>query len=392
MTKRKFPFFPLAFLAVVFLLFVFLHDLFGGTFLASSAYNSYTLQANAWLNGRLDIGMDIPWLELAVYGGRYYVSFPPVPTLIVLPFAVAFGEATPDHLIIALLCLVMLAETYGILRKAGCTERQSVFWSAFFILGSNLLWMCTEGGVWFLAQTANLCFCLAAIRFAQSDRRTLALAMVALAVGCRPFSVFLFLPLVTLFLLRDKTAGTLSAKGVFLRLVLPLIPAALIALAYMALNFARFRNPFEFGHNYLPEFSGAAQFAFRYIPENLKNLLRPVRFGDFMRLDYPLYDGFLLFLANPFFVLLFTRCRKPGVSGWTALCAMLLNFVCLLMHRTFGGWQFGARYLVDLFPCLLLLLLPSFKEKSPRNWELVLAAFAVVFNLYGALAMHFLYA
>ena len=39
-------------------------------------YKSYSLQAMAWLNGRLDLGQDYPWLELAVFQERYYVSFP----------------------------------------------------------------------------------------------------------------------------------------------------------------------------------------------------------------------------------------------------------------------------------------------------------------------------
>lgn len=36
-------------------------------------YNSYVLQADAWLRGRLDLinGADYSWLELAIYGGRY---------------------------------------------------------------------------------------------------------------------------------------------------------------------------------------------------------------------------------------------------------------------------------------------------------------------------------
>ena len=61
------------------------------------------------------------------------------------------------------------------------------------------------------------------------------------------------------------------------------------------------------------------------------------------------------------------------------------------MHRTFGGWQFGARYTVDLLSYALFLCLPRMQER-PKRWELWLCAFAVLFNLYGAIAMHLLYA
>ena len=63
---------------------------------SKNVYNSYTLQAMAWLDGRLDLGQDYSWLELAVFEGRYYVSFPPFPSYVLLPFAAVFRENTPD--------------------------------------------------------------------------------------------------------------------------------------------------------------------------------------------------------------------------------------------------------------------------------------------------------
>ncbi len=52
-----------------------------------NSYASYTLQACAWLQGRLDIphGEAYAFLELAIKDGRYYVSFPPFPSYVLLP-------------------------------------------------------------------------------------------------------------------------------------------------------------------------------------------------------------------------------------------------------------------------------------------------------------------
>ena len=63
------------------------HSLAGGTLLVHSVYDSYALQAENWLAGRTWIadGEKYTWLELAVYKGRYYVSFPPVPSVLALP-------------------------------------------------------------------------------------------------------------------------------------------------------------------------------------------------------------------------------------------------------------------------------------------------------------------
>ena len=41
-------------------------------------YKSYSLQAMAWLNGRLDLGQDYPWLELAVLSGALLCQLPAV--------------------------------------------------------------------------------------------------------------------------------------------------------------------------------------------------------------------------------------------------------------------------------------------------------------------------
>ena len=75
-------------------------------------YRSYSLQACAWLQGRLDLGQDYPWLELAIYEGKYYVSFPPFPSYVLLPFAAVFGEHTPDHWIA--LTVMLLGCVYAV--------------------------------------------------------------------------------------------------------------------------------------------------------------------------------------------------------------------------------------------------------------------------------------
>ena len=74
---------PLAFLIVLWVAASFT----GHWATEENPYRSYALQACAWLNGRLDLEKDYPWLELAIYEGKYYVSFPPFPSLVLLPFA-----------------------------------------------------------------------------------------------------------------------------------------------------------------------------------------------------------------------------------------------------------------------------------------------------------------
>ena len=70
----------------------------------ANVYNSYALQADSWRQGRLHLAENYSWLELAVYEGRYYVSFPPFPSYLLFPLTFLFGSQTPDNVI---LCLVI---------------------------------------------------------------------------------------------------------------------------------------------------------------------------------------------------------------------------------------------------------------------------------------------
>ena len=84
-----------------------------------NGYPSFALQANAWLQGRLDLGQDYPWLELAVFQGDWYVSFPPVPTIPVYLLTFIFGENVPDNLLVKLYALAGMLASFGALRTAG---------------------------------------------------------------------------------------------------------------------------------------------------------------------------------------------------------------------------------------------------------------------------------
>jgi len=79
--------------------------------------------------------------------------------------------------------------------------------------------------------------------------------------------------------------------------------------------------------------------------------------------------------------------KNITAEGILLTAGILLGLVCLCMHRTLGGWQFGARYTCDLLPFALLYI----ADKGPAkltNWELCLGGLAVAFNAYGFLYMY----
>ncbi|MDR0797924.1 MAG: hypothetical protein LBE70_04330, partial [Nitrososphaerota archaeon] len=227
--------------------YIFIHDLLGGTLFAHSHWDSYTLQTLAWLRGETGLGQNYSYLELAIYNNNWYVSFPPLPSVFMLPFALVFGEMTPNNLIIAGYALISAAIAYKCMRKTGVRDIYAAFWAVFVVWGCNLMWMSTNGGVWFQAQALNMLFCLATVHSMLKNRRVFSYITLALAVGCRPFSIVFFPVLFVYYYMTDKTAQPIkNPLRLMLRQLKCLIGPAIIGAAYMIYNYIRFRNPFEF--------------------------------------------------------------------------------------------------------------------------------------------------
>ncbi len=383
-------------LLLLFFGYLLFHDLFGGSLLSYNNYDAYTLQALAWRDGQTALSENYTWLELAVFNGNYYVSFPPVPSLVMLPLTFIFDADVPSNFVAMVYALLSVTFAYQCFRKIGVRELYAMFWALFFVMGSNMLWMSTEGGSWFLAQGLNLALCFGAIWSLQCKQKTLSLLLLALAVGCRPFSICLLIAVFFYICVcewRKKEHRSLwTILSQFKYLILPLF----IGLVYCLYNYIRFQNPFEFGHNYLPEFSGVenAQFGPQYFMTNTFNIFaRPVTLDAELSLHFPQFDGFMFYIANPvfipWFVMLIRDLVKKKMTAEKIIFsfALAVNLVLLLVHKTFGGWQFGARYTVDLLPYVLMYFLLH-QKKSLHKWETFLGIFAIMFNLYGAFFMH----
>ena len=116
------------------LFYLLYHDLAGGTLFTHNGWDSYTLQADAWLHGRIALDRDYPYLELAIYQGQYYVSFPPFPAVLMLPFVLVFGLDTPNNLILAFWTVAALPALYLSFRKIGIREAVSAIASTAVVV------------------------------------------------------------------------------------------------------------------------------------------------------------------------------------------------------------------------------------------------------------------
>lgn len=387
-TNRKKDLFALiGIILLVYLVFVLFTGI--GPF-TENPYNSYSLQAKAWLEGRLDLGQNYSHLEIATYEGKYYISFPPFPSMVMLLFVPFMGVQTPDHLLCFLALLLGAVFAYMTAVRLKWEGKYAVVASLFLTIGGNLTFVGFCGWVWFIAQTFSFALCMAAFYFAIGGGKKgafLSLFLLACAVGCRPFQL-VYLPLILyLFWKKEKD----SVLHLIKKYWYCCLPAFALGCVYMALNYFRFGNIFEFGHNYLPEFLEAAdgQFSLAYLPGNLLRLFQfpPMANGV---LSLPQFNGFAFYLASPLFlaVILSSWRLKNQVDKEKrrvivlAFGLIIIHFLLLCMHKTMGGWQFGNRYTADALPAAFLAYL--LLKQKPGWTDMALFVFGLSLNLVGA--------
>ena len=400
-------------------------------------YNSFSRQAESWLHGRLSLAENVPWLELAIFKGQYYVSFPPFPSIFMLPFTLLFGVNTPDNIIALGISLLSLFYAYKLGEKVLGNKRYAVIFSLFLTLGTNYLHISLWGAVWYIAQNFAFLLTLMAFYYALTDNKHhsySSLFLLCAAMGCRPFNA-LYLPIVLCLIFRREAKPFLRFLK---RILIYALPAFLLGAFYMWLNYARFGSIIEFGHNYLPEFVNDphGQFYFGRVLDNLGRMFFNMDF-----ISFPLFHGFAFWLASPIvvsfvvylLVYIFRGFQKRNTTKYAyypvdcgsnpcdgeessmtgrgvrlngsgnrpkiidndrflvfaLLFLIMLHLVAFSFHRTLGGHQFGARYTVDTLPAFYLGLLLMLR-KLPKNGSVYLniapMIFGLLLNFHGTVA------
>lgn len=374
---------------------IMLHLYLGSSIFGSTYYNTYTLQAMAWRSGSLHLPFDYPALELAVFKGDYYVSFPPLPSLVLLPFTFLFGEQTPDNLLVKLYTLAACIGIYYALRRMGYQKLSAFLFSYLFCFASSLLPMTLDGAVWYHAQVLAFMLIVLSVCMLFAKKVNLALVFYALSVACRPFDALYALPLFFLYFRRSRKEN-IPVRSMLLRILPGLCIGFCIASALAVYNSLRFGNPLEFGHNYLPEFStqGGTQFALSHVLNNIKTFVLGFPWERSAEGIVFKKFGFSFLIACPMLLLILIWAIKDAVKArlspekGVVLFTFFLHLFFLLLHRTFGGYQLGARYMVDLIPYALFYLLLTPEKKKMHFAEGLVLFLGLIITCWGITQVH----
>jgi hypothetical protein len=409
----------------------------GDRLFSHTKYNHFAFLADAWLHGRHDLGGRPPDYsggnDWALFQGKWYVSFPPFPAMLMLPFvALARG---PDNFYdgqfvvwlagIGPAVLFLVLEKLRRDRQSGRSEKDNVFLSLLFAFGTVYFFTAVQGTVWYAAHVVGVAL-MALFVLVSIDAKRPVLAGALL--GCM-FLTRVTTVLVAIFFVFEAAyascmyphhsapseprhmaeQGPFSArlrtvwrdldKGVFARKIALFSIPVMVALAFASFyNFARFgdANPTAFGHEYLQvgwlhRIQTWGLFGYHYLGRNLATMLTGLPWRPPLAMTNAAFGGvpfkinghgLALWYTSPFYLWHLWPARRLDWLGLGALFAALGPLIVNLFYQNSGWVQFGYRFSNDYAILLFVLLAMGGRRFGKAFW--LCAAWAVAWNLFGA--------
>jgi hypothetical protein len=336
------------------------------------------------LNGKVEMIQDS---DIENRWKKYYVSFPPFPALLFLPFTAIWGTNVNDVLFTVLLAALGPMLLFLALRKLAArgdssrSEVDDLTITALFGVGTVYYYSSVIGQVWFTAHIVSTVlaglFVLASLDARYPIWAGLALGALTLT---RPQMGFW-----GIFFLYEAH----RAKKPWISTMLKVgIPVAIFGIAGAAFNWARFHSFSEFGHTYLnvrwtDRIQRYGLFNFAFLARNLsvaffltpKFLAKPPYF------QLP-WHGLSMFITTPALMLLLWPRVKNSLH--TALWITVAPIALLgFMYQNDGWVQFGYRFIIDFLFGLMMLFAVGGRPITRRVQALIVLGIAV--NLFGAL-------
>lgn len=344
-------------------------------------------------------GRTIPPDQIVSRRAIRYVSFPPLPAVLMLPVVAIAGVGANDVVFTVLWAAVnpvLLFLLLGSLRARGHSRRtpgDDLWLTVLFGVGSVYYFASVIGQVWYTAHVIGVT-CVIGYAFASLDARRPALAGLCLGLGfaTRTPLGFMF----PFFLLEAARAhGGWRALWRARRLPRPLVgqlarfaaPATVVLTALLVHNHLRFASPLEFGHSYLNIlWQGRIQqwglFNYHFLSRNLAVALvllpRVLSSAPYVQVSR---HGMSLLVTSPALGWLVRAPARGAICPalwWTVLAVALPS----LLYQNSGFVQFGYRFSLD-YMVFLVMLLAAGGARFGRVFKLAILV-AIPVNLFGA--------
>jgi hypothetical protein len=318
---------------------------------------------------------------------KYYVSFPPFPALLFMPLVALFGLRFNDVLFTVVLAALGPTLLFLVLRRLRVrgdsqrSEREDLFLTAMFGLGTVYYYASVLGQVWYTAHiVATVLTGLFVLASLEASHPILAGLLLGGIVLTRPQMGFWGL----FFLYELRRSG----RPILPPLIRLAVPLALLGGLGAAFNWARFHSLSEFGHSYLnvrwtDRIQRYGLFNYAFLSRNLTCAftLTPKLLSRAPYLQVSWHGMSMLITTPALFYLLWPKHKSDlHAALWMIVAPIaLMSF----LYQNDGWVQFGYRFSLDYLFALMMLLAIGGRPLSRTFQALIL--FGIVVNLFGAI-------
>lgn len=330
---------------------------------------------------------------------RYFVSFPPGPAVLMMPFVAIWGYAFNDVLFTIVFGALNVLLIFVLLRRVseggltGRGRRENLWLTALFAVGSAHFWCSVLGQVWFTALVVGITFTLLYLYFAIDARHPLAAGLaLSFAFATRAPLVFTSIFFFAFVFFPGGRWRQSNWNGALRRLALFCAPCLVIGGGLLWMNEIRFGSPTAFGHRYLAggsleRIQNWGLFNIHFLRENLHTMftLVPELTADPPYIQISKHGMSILATTPALLWLVWPEQRESRADRfwWYLLWAVVIvTAVPALLYQNTGYAQFGYRFIMDYLPYLVLLIALG---RRPLGWffKVCVVAGAVV-NGFGA--------
>lgn len=344
--------------------------------------------AYSFLHGRLGLtGSGTALAELVHLNGNYYVVYPPMPAIILLPFVAVFGTSFNQTTMSIILAALAVAVTWLMLIKIGVKGSKALWLTALFGFGTCFWYTAAVGSSWYIEEVAAVLFLTSAIILALYRKSDF---LVGLLLGCSFLSrepTILAFPFF-LLLIYERKSKLDSWKPVLKQALWFFIGLAIPVALDAIYNFAIYRSFFDLGYTIIikgdPNYPYGL-FSLAYIPKHIYAILfqGPILLNSFPYFK-PDWMGLGLFFTTPAFLFIF-RAKWDALTK-KAVVATLCILPILIVHGTVGFTQFGYRFSLDFTPFLMILTAQGMTENLTwKEKAVIILSFLV--NLWGVVCI-----
>lgn len=358
--------------------------------------------AEAFLQGRLYVDEMKPELHEMVperevrtgiykkddVSGKYFVIFPPLPAVILMPFVALWGAATNQSYVSIVLASVSVVAAYAVFRELVHDEKKSITLTLLYAFGSMLWYHAIIGSGWYFSQVCGLLFLWLAL-LATLKRQSMALIGVLLGLAyLSRYPLLLTFPFFA-YMTMDRWW---QKRQVRLKpLLLLCVTFGIFVALSMGYNWLRYGKLGHYGYTVLErrpynitnEYAHGS-YSILYAPRVLSAMFlsMPKQNIHFPYL-VPNQMSMALWVVFPVIVLVFFASLKERIvfASWLAI---LLLLPTSLFHGGVGATQFGFRYALDYMPFLLMLIAYAIKDKFVW-WQQLLFVLCILINVWGVL-------